>query len=194
MVTEIPNIVQFLHNISSNGKFKFAGNYIRISAGTTRDKLSLQEYFKQSNVQHYVIPHREIALEVVIPVFPRTLDLDSVKKKKPVCCKDFTTLKTSQIKTRRDERPFPYLMELPKSITLTEIFNVDSIFNLLVELEKFRLAKKATLCFHCQKFFHISANCHINPKCVGCGAPHLTQDSKVKQNTSTEIPKPPKMC
>lgn len=34
----------------------------------------------------------------------------------------------------------------------------------------------------------------MNPKYVGCGGPHLSQDCTVKQNNSEKVPKPPPKC
>lgn len=67
MVTEIPNIIHILNELSSNNKFKFAaklaGNFIRISPETIRDKMPhFCQYFKQNNMQHYIVPDRGMQL------------------------------------------------------------------------------------------------------------------------------------
>lgn len=83
MVTEKPNIIQFLNELPRSDKFKFeaelAGNDIRILTETIRDQLSLNEFFKQNDFQHCIIPDREIPHKVVIHRLPKTLNIDSIR-------------------------------------------------------------------------------------------------------------------
>lgn len=48
--------------------------------------------------------------------------------------------------------------------------------------------KKSLVCYCCQFFFHVSMNCHINPKSVRCGNPHLSQQCTAQLSISTKIP------
>lgn len=72
--------------LSSKDKFNFEaklmGNYIRIYPARIRDKLSIYEQFKLNNMQHYLIPDREITMEVFFRGLPSFLDMILIKKKK----------------------------------------------------------------------------------------------------------------
>lgn len=107
MVTEFPNIIQFLNELSSNDKFKFAakhaGDFIKLSPETILYKNLLHAYFKQSNVQHYII--REIPLKAFIRGFPRTFDIESVRE--TLACRGFIVPKLSKMKSRRDGKLLP---------------------------------------------------------------------------------------
>ncbi|GIY92533.1 uncharacterized protein CEXT_494921 [Caerostris extrusa] len=38
-----------------------------------------------------------------------------------------------------------------------------------------------TQCFHCNFFYHSSANCHTTPRCFKCGSDHLTKNCHIKE-------------
>lgn len=37
-----------------------------------------------------------------------------------------------------------------------------------IDIEMYRVPRKAAQCWNCQWFFHIGMQCFMNPKCVGC--------------------------
>lgn len=86
-----------------------------------------------------------------------------------------------------------FLFEFHKNIIYRKIFNVRSIFKLCVENENFRTAKKATECYRYQYLYQNAANCHINPRCIGCVCNHFSKDCTLK--ATVDVPKPlPKCC
>lgn len=105
IVNEIPNIIKFLnaHPLTKNIMLKPNQPGISLKFLDSVRDMSLYEFFKQNNIQFYIVPHMEIPLKVVIRGFPRTLDMDSVLE--ILNCRGFTILKLSQMKMRKNESP-----------------------------------------------------------------------------------------
>lgn len=95
-------------------------------------------------------------MKVVFRRFPTFLDMNLIKE--ILTCRCFTILKISQIKSRSDGKLLP-LSDFLKTNPQCPLPTV---------------------------FFHVSMSCHINPKCVGCGSDHLSQECNIK----TTFPEP----
>lgn len=70
MVTGIDNIIDSTNELSSGDSFDFeakmSGTHFKIFPASLHNKISVLEYFKHNNEQHYVVPNKEISIEVVI--------------------------------------------------------------------------------------------------------------------------------
>lgn len=70
MVTVIDNIIDSTNELSSGDIFDFqakmSGTHFKIFPASLHNKIPVLEYFKQNNVQHYVVPNREISIKVII--------------------------------------------------------------------------------------------------------------------------------
>lgn len=70
MVTEAENVVDFMNELSSDGKFAFAtkifSNYISIFPDSFSDKIFILGYLKQQNkIQYYAVLDRENSIKTV---------------------------------------------------------------------------------------------------------------------------------
>lgn len=75
--------MDFTNYLSSDYKFdleaKILSNYIKIFLASFRDKISILEYLKQNDIQHYAVSYRQIPIKVVIRGFSRSADTELIK-------------------------------------------------------------------------------------------------------------------
>lgn len=85
MINDVENVIELTNDMLSNIRFNFeaniVGRYTRIFQANLRDKLPIHEYLKKlREIQHYLIPDREIPLKIVIRGYSRSTNLELLKK------------------------------------------------------------------------------------------------------------------
>lgn len=198
MVYGITKPFEFTNNLGANDYAKFsakmAGNFIRIHPESLKDKNLIKTYLIENNLQFYCVPDTPVPLKAVIRGLPINTPTELIKEK--LACRNYDILNIIQMTRRKSSnnpKPLPlFIIHLLKNEKSSEIFNETTLFQIDIRVEKFRSSRKPIQCFKCQNFFHIAANCHINPRCVKCGEDHLT---KVCPHTnSITDPTFPKKC
>ncbi|GBM70568.1 hypothetical protein AVEN_17248-1 [Araneus ventricosus] len=64
-----------------------------------------------------------------------------------------------------------------------EIYYLDSISYMLVDIESMKRKQTLGECYNCQEFVHYSRLCSRNPRCMKCAGPHKSKDCLKPRDT-----------
>lgn len=78
-----------------------------------------------------------------------------------------------------------FLIALPRTAKLQEIFNLQSLCHISFRVEAYRDQSGLTQCHNCQQLCHVWANCRQPPSCIWCGVGHLHKECPEKENTAS---------
>lgn len=161
------NINIYDSHINRAGEFK-------ITPQTSTDHRSLTKILEEQNIKYhtFVLPEDKV-LKVVI----RGVDPDGD-------CQDYLTELqllgypvisvhriTSNRTGRRTNTPL-IIVQLEKSDSGKQIFNITHFMHLRVNVETLRRRPGPGQCHRCQRFGHSAMCCRLTPRCVSCGSEH----------------------
>jgi len=82
---------------------------------------------------------------------------------------------TNNIKHQQTKIPLPlFFVDLAPETISKEIFNINSLLNIKIKVEKSHKRREIPQCQNCQYYDHTKDYCSHSPHCVKCGEPHST--------------------
>lgn len=177
----VNNKYQFSRTLASvcrtKPKISHTQQYVRFHTESYADYEKLKTFCSQQKYQFATeVPKPERPFKVVLrklPIDTPTKDiLDDLKDL------DFPALEVSQLygrdKETREKVPHPlFLATLQKRDDNHRIYKLEYLLSYRVAVEPYR-PPELLQCFKCQKVGHSMRTCFCDPKCVKCGAAHLS--------------------
>lgn len=132
---------------------------------------------------HTFTVESEKTLKVVIRNLPQHVKTEEIND--DLKCQGFNVIKVSRMVSAKTKKDIPLVfLELPRKST--NIYNIETVCGLCINIEALKRKTAIGQCHRCQKFGHSQANCHAVPKCVKCGQDHITNEcNKPKETPAT---------
>jgi hypothetical protein len=93
-------------------------------------------------------------------------------------------VKSTKWRNPRGNPPL-FLVTLIRKVKSQEIFNLNSLNNIILEVESYRAQTGLTQCYNCQNSGHVWANCKLPPLCLCFSGGHLHRECPEKMNTKS---------
>ncbi|GFS81400.1 PRE_C2HC domain-containing protein [Trichonephila clavipes] len=77
------------------------------------------------------------------------------------------------------------MVQIKRSESAQDIYELNNLNYLTVEVVPFRRRPGASQCFNCNYFNHTSKNCRMTPRCLKCGESHRTQNCPTTDRLKT---------
>jgi hypothetical protein len=173
-------------------EFHNTRNGTRVLTKSLADFQSVKSYFDLRQLSYFsffsksekpikaVIRHLPIntpAEDISDGLVNLAFDVISVKK--------LTTTRRSAADDPKSSNLHLFLITLPRSEKLQEIFRLPSICHIAFKVEVYRARNGLTQCHNCQQFGHVWANYKQAPRCLWCGGGHLHKKCPEKENASS---------
>ena len=158
---------------------------ISVHVATLNDYRALQAKLNDSDINYYVFkdPEYNPPIKVVVRNLPINSSVDEIKSE--LIDISFPVTNVSQMHSYKNKvkAAIPlFLITLENNEKGREIINLDSLLYYKIRIEKYARNPQTTQCFKCQKFDHVSNNCHIDPRCVKCAGPHKTSECQKERS------------
>ena len=85
----------------------------------------------------------------------------------------------------RKRKSNSFYIRIQKVGSFAEVYNMETILCLRVQVRAFSSKPGPSQCFQCQRFGHSSAFCKMPPRCVRCGEAHNENCPVVKPQPAT---------
>lgn len=138
---------------------------------------------RASNVNFYTFtPKSEQGTKLILKNIPRDYNVNDI------------TVELNSLKLLDDiERLIPldrgscvrfnyFLIKLKPGVKIAPYINLKLLCNSKICIEKFNQTD-VVQCFKCQRPGHVSANCHMDARCVKCGLTHGKDDCKINKES-----------
>ncbi|GBP24118.1 Probable RNA-directed DNA polymerase from transposon BS [Eumeta japonica] len=163
--------------INYSKAMRVAEDKIKITVPDVETFRSLNKYLIENKVQfHTYALEEERKLKVVIRGVPEDICTDDIKS--DLVNQGFPVVAVYRI-TRRDGFSTGLVLAvLPKTDEARAISrNLSKVCGLSgIRVEAPHKRGVPSQCYHCQRYGHASANCHVQPRCVKCLFPHWTSE------------------
>ncbi|GFX73589.1 nucleic-acid-binding protein from transposon X-element [Trichonephila clavipes] len=176
-------ILQEIYRSYPNTVNKNTGSYIRIQPATTEDQEKIKNLLIIKKADHYIIEHPTV-IKAVIKGLPSSTNVTDIET--DLKAKEFEVEKIAQLRRFATKSLLPLLMiQIKRSESAQDIYKLNNLNYLTVEVVPFRRRPGASQCFNCNYFNHTSKNCRMTPRCLKCGGSHRTQDCHTTERLKT---------
>ncbi|GFT47802.1 nucleic-acid-binding protein from transposon X-element [Trichonephila clavipes] len=181
LVKEYNLIIQEINRKFPATVNKVTGKYIKVQPGSIDDHRDITALLEAKKAEHYVIERlANQPIKVVIKGLP--VDTDVADIEADLLQKGFAIGKVVQLRKFSTKAPLPiFMVEVRRTETAHDIYEVNSICYLCVTIDPFRRKPGVTQCYNCNFFNHSSKNCKMNPRCLNCGKNHRTGECTTKE-------------
>ncbi|GFW19599.1 nucleic-acid-binding protein from transposon X-element [Trichonephila clavipes] len=175
-------ILQEIYRSYPNTVNKNTGNYIKIQPATAEDQDKIKNLIIKK-ADHYTIEHPTVIKAVIKGLTSSTNVTDIETELKT---KGFEVEKIAQLRKFTTKSPLPlFMIQIKRSENAQDIFKLNNLNYLTVEVVPFRRRPGASQCFNCNYFNHTSKNCKMTPRCLKCEGSHRTQDCHTTERLQT---------
>lgn len=159
-------------------EIRFTTIGIRILVKSRPSYALLKVTLQEKKIEHYSYEFQdEKPVKLVLSGLPKydTSELEKLLKDKGV--DGITDVKIMTIRKFKYEVEHMYLIYFSKkNFDLKFIKQIKAINNIIVHWDFYNKRTGPTQCRRCQMFGHGTKSCNVNPRCVICGAGHLTTE------------------
>lgn len=164
---------------------KFAGHLLRIYANDTKDFRLLQTHLSKAkkNYHTFSLPEEK---EVKVVVRGLRKDTPTSEITKALGRMGFSVTHATPF-TKPDQEfkrvaTNTFLIKIKKTQNWESIWEVNSLLEIQVTMERFTPRNTIPQCYNCQRFGHSSFNCHLPARCVKCAGPHLGKECTIRES------------
>ena len=187
------NLITYSDLIKYFKKFKYPPHtrsvrkdVVQVYAACHDDYRTLVHLLRDNHIEYYLVssPDKK-PLKVVargIPSSTNTTDIHENLVENGFDVKNVAQLKSMRMDKKSSPLPL-YLLTLEDNEKSSTIKDVRNIAYSSVKIEAYKTPAVPRQCYKCQRYDHVSANCHALPRCVKCAKEH---DSKTCSNIPRE--------
>lgn len=193
LTTKLPNFFadnqRFRAHLQGNLKIVYSNEGIKYLCDSEKDFNKLIDIFKYNKYEYYSYSsEKDRPIRVVIRKLPPTITENEITDE--LKSLNFSVINVHQwVQNRNSESEsykLPlYLVTLENNLKSKEIFNLNSIQNLVIKIEAYNPQVRLRQCYRCQSFGHVLSGCQREPRCVKCGKNHLITNCPFKGENFT---------
>jgi hypothetical protein len=147
---------------------------------------SIVKYLRQKNALFYTYQLGEDkSLRVVLRGLHPSIEEEAIKN--DLIAKGFKVRSVTNVLSRDKVKLPLFFVDLDPEKSSEEIFKVNSLFQLKIQVEHPRQKHQIVQCTRCQRYGHTKGYCTLPPRCVKCAGPHSSQQCTKSRET-------PAMC
>ncbi|GBN53796.1 Nucleic-acid-binding protein from transposon X-element [Araneus ventricosus] len=165
----------------------FGNGFIKVYPKTAEMHKELQEFCKLNNYEFYIIkPKEQRPFRVVIKGLPEEHNTDRIINY--INEIGFNATKVVRLTQQRTRKPLPmFLVELEKTPDVTNIFKIERINRIKVNIVDFIPRQQIQQCFACNRFGHSASGCGFRPRCLKCGQSHTTKQCSITERVEKPV-------
>lgn len=158
---------------------KLTGELIRIIPKTLEQYELVKTFLSDNKVKCFgILPRTQRQKKILIRGLPR--DTCSAEIQHALCGIGHRVIRVAQLKKPKTREPMPlFLVCLEPTPDFQSIYTLSELLNYEISVEHFK-TYGAVQCYNCQCYFHSSARCTLEARCVKCAGPHSSRDCLVK--------------
>jgi hypothetical protein len=196
ILTSTTNLIQLQKQLLSVVKrtFEFQSTRIgtRVITSGMADFQSVKSHFDTNNLSYYLfysksekhvqavighMPHNSPAKDISDGLVSLGFDVISIMQ--------MTAIHQSPpVGSKTMNRPLIQIT-LPRTAKSQEIFQLPSLWHIVIRVQAHRVQTGLRQCRNCQQFGHVWANCKRSPRCLWCCGGHQHKECPKKRNTSS---------
>jgi hypothetical protein len=173
-----------LYKVSGPDTFscKATTNGITIYPSTSLAYRSIVKYFREKNALFYTYQLGEDkSFRVVLRGLHHTIEVDTIKNE--LSEKGFKVRNVTNVLSHDKVKLPLFFIDLDPEKYSEEIFKVDSIFSLKIQVEHPKQKRQIAQCTRCQRYGHTKGYCTLPPRCVKCAGSHDSQTCTKSRDT-----------
>ncbi|GBO29341.1 Nucleic-acid-binding protein from transposon X-element, partial [Araneus ventricosus] len=165
----------------------FGNGFIKVYPKTAEMHQELQEFCKLNGYEFYIIkPKEQRPFRVVIKGLPEEHNTDRIINY--INEIGFNATKVVRLTQQRTRKPLPmFLVELEKTPDVTNIFKIERINRIKVNIVDFIPRHQIQQCFACNRFGHSASGCGFRPRCLKCGQSHTTKQCSITERVEKPV-------
>ncbi|CAI6347328.1 unnamed protein product [Macrosiphum euphorbiae] len=169
---------------------KSSNDSLKIQTSTPAAYRALVRYLKAEEAEFHTYQLKEDKpLRVVIRNLHPSTPLDLIKDELKI--RLFEVRQVTNVLHRVNKNRLPlFFVDLEPTHRSKEIFQLTSFLHTKIKIEEPYKPKIISQCYNCQQYGHTKAYCGYQPRCVRCGADHLSPDCP----NSSDVPPKCALC
>jgi len=161
---------------------KSSTNGIKLSTTSADSYRSVIKFLQDSKADFHTYQlKQDRAYRVILRNLHHTTPIDEIKNE--LLAHGHQTRNITNVLQRNTKLPLPlFFIDLEPAINNKDIFSISFLYHTKIKIEEPRANKLTIQCLRCQAFGHTKSYCNHPPKCVRCGANHLSTSCQKSQS------------
>jgi hypothetical protein len=158
------------------------------------DYSAMISHLEKNNLQYFTFsPYYEKPIKAVIRHLPPDTPAENISSSleglgyNVINVRQMTATRRAPNRQSHMEPIALFLVILTRNITSLDLFKLNNLNHVIIEVELYRGQAGLTQCCNCQNFGHVWANCKQPLRCLCCGGGYLHKECREKTNTGSAL-------